>query len=76
MARGSNTVSCKTTIDKSQVDALYECCNAFYQRQGEKASTVSCPKYSLLKYDRVCRHVAARLTESRLKMQQRAKGIS
>ncbi|EUC50571.1 hypothetical protein COCMIDRAFT_32092 [Bipolaris oryzae ATCC 44560] len=45
---------------RKEVDALYECCNAFYERQGEKASTVSCPKYSLLK----------------LKMQQRAKGIS
>jgi hypothetical protein len=43
-----------------QIDALYECCNAFYKKEGEDASTVSCPKYSLLK----------------LKMEQRAKGIS
>lgn len=36
--------------DVHQIDALYECCNAFYQKQGEDASTVSCPKFSLLKY--------------------------
>ncbi|KAH7398422.1 hypothetical protein BKA66DRAFT_202824 [Pyrenochaeta sp. MPI-SDFR-AT-0127] len=35
--------------DTTQVDALYECCNAFYNEKGEEASTVSCPKYSLLK---------------------------
>ncbi|KAF5845252.1 hypothetical protein GGP41_001289 [Bipolaris sorokiniana] len=61
---------------RKEVDALYECCNAFYEKQGVNASTVSCPKYSLLKYGQVCRQVAARLTEYRLKMQQRAKGIS
>jgi hypothetical protein len=31
-----------------QVDALYECCNAFYKKNGDNASTVSCPKASLL----------------------------
>ncbi|KAF1937202.1 DUF1903-domain-containing protein [Clathrospora elynae] len=45
---------------RKEVDALYECCNAFYKDKGEHASTVSCPKYSLLK----------------LKMKQRAEGIS
>ncbi|PMD17607.1 DUF1903-domain-containing protein [Hyaloscypha hepaticicola] len=45
---------------RSQVNALYECCNAFYARNGEKASTVSCPKASLL----------------RLKMSQRAEEMS
>ncbi|KAJ5358948.1 uncharacterized protein N7496_011361 [Penicillium cataractarum] len=41
---------------QAQIDALYECCNAFYQQQGDQASTVSCPKAHLL----------------RLKMKQRA----
>ncbi|KAK4188350.1 hypothetical protein QBC35DRAFT_496498 [Podospora australis] len=31
------------------IDALYECCTAFYERNGEDATTVSCPKASLLK---------------------------
>ncbi|KAK1778836.1 DUF1903-domain-containing protein [Copromyces sp. CBS 386.78] len=39
------------------VDALYECCNAFYEKNGDSASTVSCPKANLL----------------RLKMEQRKK---
>nr|OQO23597.1 hypothetical protein B0A51_08099 [Rachicladosporium sp. CCFEE 5018] len=43
---------------QKQVDALYECCNLFYQRNGDEASTVSCPKANLL----------------RLKMRQRAQG--
>ncbi|CBX94012.1 hypothetical protein IAQ61_003886 [Plenodomus lingam] len=43
---------------KKEIDALYECCNAFYKERGENASTVSCPKYSLLI----------------LKMKQRAEG--
>ncbi|KAJ5753060.1 hypothetical protein N7520_009977 [Penicillium odoratum] len=44
--------------DKCQglIDALYECCNAFYQERGDDASVVSCPKAHLL----------------RLKMKQRA----
>lgn len=41
------------------VDALYECCQAFYERNGDDAVTASCPKASLL----------------RLKMEQRRKGI-
>jgi len=40
------------------VDALYECCNAFYKGNGKEAQTVSCPKYNLLQ----------------LKMKQRAEG--
>ncbi|KAI8956412.1 DUF1903-domain-containing protein [Xylaria longipes] len=31
------------------VDALYECCDAFYQKNGEAAATASCPKPSLLR---------------------------
>ncbi|EGO52813.1 hypothetical protein NEUTE1DRAFT_118942 [Neurospora tetrasperma FGSC 2508] len=34
---------------QKQIDALYECCNAFYEKNGESASTVSCPKASLLR---------------------------
>jgi len=34
----------------SQIDALYECCNLFYQKNGDEASTVSCPKANLLRY--------------------------
>ncbi|KAJ5204396.1 uncharacterized protein N7498_005275 [Penicillium cinerascens] len=41
---------------QAQIDALYECCKAFYEERGENASVVSCPKASLL----------------RLKMKQRA----
>jgi hypothetical protein len=37
-----------------QIDALYECCNLFYQKNGDEASTVSCPKANLLRY--VCWH--------------------
>ncbi|KAA6410923.1 MAG: DUF1903-domain-containing [Lasallia pustulata] len=44
---------------QGQIDALYECCNTFYERQGDDAHTVSCPKASLL----------------RLKMKQRAQGV-
>ncbi|KAF2744222.1 DUF1903-domain-containing protein [Sporormia fimetaria CBS 119925] len=43
---------------RKEVDALYECCNAFYEKNGDQASVVSCPKASLL----------------RLKMKQRASG--
>ena len=41
---------------RKEIDALYECCNAFYVEKGDEATTVSCPKASLL----------------RLKMKQRA----
>ncbi|GAM86066.1 hypothetical protein ANO11243_040760 [Dothideomycetidae sp. 11243] len=34
---------------QGQIDALYECCNAFYQRQGDDAKTLSCPKAGLLR---------------------------
>jgi len=40
------------------VDALYECCNAFYKKEGPDAQNVGCPKYDLLK----------------LKLKQRAEG--
>jgi hypothetical protein len=41
------------------IDSLYECCQAFYAKNGEGATSASCPKASLLK----------------LKMEQRQKGI-
>ncbi|SMQ46829.1 unnamed protein product [Zymoseptoria tritici ST99CH_3D7] len=44
---------------KKQIDALYECCNLFYKKEGDDATTVSCPKASLL----------------RLKMKQRQQGL-
>ena len=31
------------------VDALYECCGAFYKKNGDDATTVSCPKADLLR---------------------------
>ncbi|RKU42684.1 Cx9C motif-containing protein 4, mitochondrial [Coniochaeta pulveracea] len=31
------------------IDALYECCQAFYEKNGEQAKTVSCPKPDLLR---------------------------
>jgi len=65
-----------TAVDIGQVDALYECCNAFYEKQGENASTVSCPKYSLLKFVKPVLVTPTYLTSRRLKMEQRAKGIS
>ncbi|PSK55393.1 hypothetical protein C1H76_7814 [Elsinoe australis] len=34
---------------KKEVNALYECCNAFYQKEGDDAQNVSCPKASLLR---------------------------
>ncbi|EED24143.1 conserved hypothetical protein [Talaromyces stipitatus ATCC 10500] len=34
---------------QAQIDALYECCNAFYQQRGEDAKTPSCPNASLLR---------------------------
>ena len=54
-----------------KVDALYECCNAFYKEQGEEATTTSCPKYSLLKYDSAF-YIGKRSDSRRLKMKQRA----
>lgn len=35
--------------DRTQIDALYECCNAFYEKNGDSASTLSCPKAGLLR---------------------------
>ncbi|KAL2122640.1 hypothetical protein VTJ04DRAFT_3095 [Mycothermus thermophilus] len=44
------------------VDALYECCRVFYEKNGDQATSASCPKASLLrlkleqrKKDRQCR---------------------
>ncbi|OBT39457.1 hypothetical protein VE00_10147 [Pseudogymnoascus sp. WSF 3629] len=34
---------------KAEIDALYECCNAFYEKYGDAAKTVSCPKANLLR---------------------------
>ncbi|KAI0905545.1 DUF1903-domain-containing protein [Ustulina deusta] len=31
------------------IDALYECCDAFYKKYGDTATTASCPKPSLLR---------------------------
>jgi len=39
----------KNTADRTKIDALYECCNAFYEKNGDSASTVSCPKAGLLR---------------------------
>jgi hypothetical protein len=36
--------------DTYQIDALYECCNLFYEKEGDDASTVSCPKANLLRF--------------------------
>ena len=43
---------------QTQINALYECCNLFYEQRGDDANTVSCPKANLL----------------RLKMRQRREG--
>ncbi|WPG99216.1 Hypothetical protein R9X50_00202700 [Acrodontium crateriforme] len=34
---------------QKQINALYECCDLFYKRNGDDAQTVSCPKVSLLR---------------------------
>jgi hypothetical protein len=34
---------------RSEVDVLYDCCNAFYSKYGDDAKSVSCPKASLLR---------------------------
>ncbi|KAF7884510.1 uncharacterized protein EAF02_004846 [Botrytis sinoallii] len=34
---------------RSQIDALYDCCNAFYEKNGDDANSVSCPKANLLR---------------------------
>ncbi|EKJ76449.1 hypothetical protein NXS19_001641 [Fusarium pseudograminearum] len=43
-SNGYNEAKCQTVIKQ-----LYECCESFYERYGEQASTVSCPKPNLLK---------------------------
>ncbi|KAK7605829.1 hypothetical protein JOL62DRAFT_511686, partial [Phyllosticta paracitricarpa] len=55
---------------QKQIDALYECCNAFYQKNGDDASSVSCPKAPLLR----CvgpTNLFASTNGFRLKMKQR-----
>ena len=44
---------------KIEIDALYACCVIFYEKKGDQAQTMSCPKVTLL----------------RLKMKQRTQGI-
>lgn len=44
---------------QKRIDSLYKCCKIFYERQGDGATTASCPKSDLLK----------------LKMKQRSQGI-
>jgi hypothetical protein len=39
----------RNKANDEKVDALYECCNAFYKENGDSASTVSCPKANLLR---------------------------
>lgn len=34
---------------QAQIDALYSCCNAFYEKFGDDAKTVSCPMANLLR---------------------------
>ncbi|KAI1824243.1 DUF1903-domain-containing protein [Xylaria intraflava] len=41
---GFNQAKCEHLID-----ALYECCDAFYRKNGDGATTASCPKPSLLR---------------------------
>ncbi|KAI1467454.1 DUF1903-domain-containing protein [Daldinia caldariorum] len=31
------------------IDALYECCDAFYRQHGDEATSACCPKASLLR---------------------------
>ncbi|EJT81266.1 hypothetical protein GGTG_01250 [Gaeumannomyces tritici R3-111a-1] len=48
--------------DKCQmaIDALYECCKAFYDKHGEQASSVSCPTLDLLRLKMKQRQEAAK----------------
>ncbi|KAF2121363.1 DUF1903-domain-containing protein [Lophiotrema nucula] len=34
---------------QKEVEALYQCCNAFYDQNGDDAKTASCPKAGLLR---------------------------
>jgi hypothetical protein len=61
------------TTNIPKVDALYECCNAFYTENGDNASSVCCPKVDLLRYVFALRPgMSAKIY--RLKMKQRAQG--
>ena len=59
--------------DRGEIDALYECCNAFYQKNGDDASCVSCPKAPLLRCVPIYAFYSndSQLTLIRLKMKQR-----
>ena len=39
----------KVKSSHRQINDLYECCNHFYERQGDAAESVSCPKIGLLR---------------------------
>lgn len=34
---------------RAEIDALYACCNSFYQREGDNAKSVCCPRPDLLR---------------------------
>lgn len=62
-------------LKKIKIDALYECCNAFYKNSGDDATTVSCPKPDLLRS--VYHSVGESLADlRRLKIKQRSQGVS
>jgi hypothetical protein len=44
----------RVEANNGKVDALYECCNAFYKEKGDDARCVSCPKPDLLRYTIIC----------------------
>jgi hypothetical protein len=44
----------RVEANNGKVDALYECCNAFYKEKGDDARCVSCPKPDLLRYAIIC----------------------
>jgi hypothetical protein len=67
--------SCHILMENSQVDALYECCNKFYERNGDDGSTVSCPKAGTLRYVHLNQNLNHPNISIRLKMKQRAQGI-
>jgi hypothetical protein len=45
----SSSLAIGIFAEYGQVDELYKCCDLFYQRNGDDASTVSCPKANLLR---------------------------
>lgn len=60
---------------QQQINALYECCKAFYKKNGKDASCVSCPKPGLLEFVSLLKLTAISADRHpRLKMKQRAEG--